>query len=119
MMTNTAGDKTTVVFFSLWAYNGEYGEEIKVAQGERNGNINSQWSQSECRGSCLYVLKREEILHSKLHTQVLAVKIFFPALKSSMSTHNINGSYIDKACDVLFIVKCFLGKAKISDDSFV
>lgn len=44
MMTNTAGDKTTVVFFSLWAYNGEYGEEIKVAQGERNGNINSQWS---------------------------------------------------------------------------
>lgn len=63
MMTNTAGDKTTIVFFSLWAYNGEYGEEIKVAQGERIGNINSQWSQSEYRGSCLYVLKREGILH--------------------------------------------------------
>lgn len=53
MMTNTAGDKTTIVFFSLWAYNEEYGEEIKVAQGERIGNINSQWSQSEYRGSCL------------------------------------------------------------------
>lgn len=63
MMTNTAGDKTTIVFFSLWAYNEEYGEEIKVAQGERFGNINSQWSQSEYRGSCLYVLKREGILH--------------------------------------------------------
>lgn len=55
MMTNTAGDKTTIVFFSLWAYNEEYGEEIKVAQGERIGNI--------YRGSCLYVLKREGILH--------------------------------------------------------
>lgn len=63
MMTNTAGDKTTIVFFSLWAYNEEYGEEIIVAQGERIGNINSQWSQSEYRGSCLYALKREGILH--------------------------------------------------------
>lgn len=42
MMTNTAGDKTTIVFFSLWAYNEEYGEEIKVAQGESIGNGHSQ-----------------------------------------------------------------------------
>lgn len=70
MMTNTAGDK----FFSLWAYNEEYGEEIKVAQGERIGNINSQWSQSEYRGSCLYVLKREGI-----YTHQLLRSRYFPS----------------------------------------
>lgn len=76
MMTNTAGDKTTIVFFSLWAYNEEYGEEIKVAQGERIGNINSQWSQSEYRGSCLYVLKREGIYIFNYTHQFLRSRYF-------------------------------------------
>lgn len=76
MMTNTAGDKTTVVFFSLWAYNGEYGEEIKVAQGERNGNINSQWSQSECRGSCLCSEKGGNFTFLITHTGSCGQDIF-------------------------------------------
>lgn len=62
-MINIVGDKIIIVFFLLWVYNEEYGEEIKVVQGERIGNINSLWLQLEYRGSCFYVLKREGILY--------------------------------------------------------
>lgn len=30
MMINIVGDKIIIVFFLLWVYNEEYGEEIKV-----------------------------------------------------------------------------------------